>query len=186
LALQLLRDQVALPNLETALRNKYERHNRRAALVRLPLMAAYPTSTAANAANTLQSSVGRAAASTVTLQSLLRAATVEEKEQLRQQQQQRQRQRQQVKDDSPSPSPPRVGLHVREEIYDGILALLKELQQPTPRRLDVVAASALRMMPLEENKNHSNSNKLICPLTLLSMARRCVELGALAVVPSNE
>lgn len=174
-ALRLLRDQVTLPNIATALRHKYERHNRRAAAVRLPLMQSYHTIGTVGTTTT-PSPVGREAASTVTLQSLLRAATVEEREQLRQQHQQQSTtgtaSQAAAKESAASSAPPRVGLHVREEIHDGILALLKELQQPTPRRLDAV---------MDCNSNNNN-NKLICPLTLLSMARRCVELGALAVV----
>ena len=169
-ALQLLRDEITVPNVETALRNKYDRHNQRAARVRRPLLAAYDkdsargaSSSAATATTTTNKNdvgvVGRAAAATVTLQTRLRAATLAEKEQLRR---------------STTTDAPRVGLHVRVETYDGILALLQQLQQPgTARSLEGDDDSVVVEMV--------DRNPLICPVTKLSLARRCVELGALAI-----
>ena len=189
-ALQLLREEITVSTVEEALRSKYERHNQRAAQVRLPLMASYSTLIQTTRSIHTTVTVGRAAASTVTLQSWIRAATLAEKEQLLVSWRERQHHHQQQQlslSSMPTQTPtPRVGLHVRTETYDGILALLKELQQPIPRQFQTVATLVLQQQQQQQQEKQEQGStdnlQLICSLTLLSMVRRCVELGALAVV----
>lgn len=156
-AFQLLREEVTVATIDTALRNKYQRHNQRAAAVRLPLL----QQGCVRGATTLTDLVvGPEAADTVKLSTWLRAATDDEKSSLLLPQQQLQQH-----------DPGQRGLHVREEIYEGILEIIQHLKQhPT---------SYYQVCQLRSLTKHPNVS-MICDLTLVSMARRCVELGALA------
>lgn len=170
-AIQLLREEVTVDSIDAALRNKYQRHNQRAAFLRQPLLQGYTSCSAV----TTTAVVGREAASTVTLSTRLRAATDDEKRNLIRQQAMilaSNASTDAAADDDDKTR--QRGLHVRNEIYEGIFEMIQHLkQQPTVH----CTVRQLRSLVLA----NFESAALICDLTLLSMARRCVELGALAI-----
>lgn len=96
--------------------------------------------------------VGPDAALRVSLISKIRAATAEEKALVVAQEQQ--------------------GLHVRPETADVVLEFLKKLKGGDPPMCQVAQLPSLLDSPPSD---------LICNLTLLSFAKCCVELGALAI-----
>ena len=103
--------------------------------------------------------VGPEAAKTISLESRIRAATKEEKES--------------VMLDQPR------GLRVREAVADAIIQILTALKTESSGQ-DGIPVKDLKSLLKEETA--SPDDELICPLTLLSFARVCVEQGALAVV----
>jgi ribosomal protein L16 Arg81 hydroxylase len=178
-AFRMLRNEFTLDNINTALSRKYERHNQRAAVMREQLFEYKDGKIAgvAVASNVpVRSAVGRAAASRVTLSTGLRAATAQEKADLLAAQQYTL---------SPSKSAlPQRGLHVRTEIYEHVLNIIQYLKSDPSRICELRRLKAI-VLPTMHGSDNSNdrihSGDSLCELTLLSMARRCVELGALAV-----
>lgn len=106
--------------------------------------------------NKCDSNCGPEAAATITLSTILRASTPSEKERVK----------------MPSSQP--RGLHVREEAADSIVGILQQLKAEPSRSCKVSQLRSLLDEPCP----------LICELTLLSFAKSCVELGALAIVKS--
>jgi Cupin superfamily protein len=147
-ALTMFHNEMSVPNIEMVLSNKYRRHNQRAASLRLPLIQRMDGISSAALA---PSFVGPEAATHVTLSTWLRAATDEERVSV-------------VQTMSPR------GLHVREEVYEGILSLVQKIKEKPCQLQSLVQVAT----------------PLICNLTLISMARRCVELSALAICGPNE
>jgi hypothetical protein len=173
-ALQVLRDEATVANIDAALRNKYQRHNQRADAIREPLLRQGYCSAGAVAKTTSAGCVavvGPEAADSVTLSTWLRAATEDEKANLLREQQQLATTAL-LADSGPAPQ---RGLHVREEIYEGILEMIQHL------KLNPTSFCQVGQLRSLTNPTNATSTSMICDLTLVSMARRCVELGALAL-----
>jgi hypothetical protein len=103
--------------------------------------------------------IGSQAAKIVSLDSLVRAATPDEKAL--------------VVMDKPR------GLQVRAEVADAIIFLLKTLKEGNS--MDGLAVKDLKSL-LETTSPPLPNAHMICQLTLLSFARVCVEQGALVIV----
>ena len=98
--------------------------------------------------------VGLEAAEQIQMNTKLRAGTEEEKASV------------------PPPVATRRGLTVREETFTGLISVLSILKEGN------------KSMEVREFKQHipEDSVDMVCDLTLLSFAKCCVELGALALV----
>lgn len=146
---------------DTVIRNlthRYDLHNNRSSPIRLAIMNE-ASRDCTTATTTVATNVvfGREAATLVQMSTRLRAATLDEKASL-----------------VVPGSPPR-GLHVREAIADTIMEILAQLKS--------VEGITCRVRDLRELVHPSKLSPMVCDLTLLSFAKSCVELGAIAVVP---
>ncbi|CAB9500399.1 demethylase and histidyl-hydroxylase NO66 [Seminavis robusta] len=153
-AFQRVQEEVTVAAISESLGNKFHRHNHRAFSVRMKSMHAmrFPSESAPP-----RVIVGPRAARLVALDSLVRAATPEEKAS--------------VIVDKPR------GLLPREEIAGAIVFILRKIKEAANREFVVKDLRSL----LPENVSIPNVD-MICPLTLLSFARVCVEQGAIALV----
>jgi hypothetical protein len=138
-----------------------ESHNRRVGPVRQALM----NKAASEMDHTNESAVGPKAASSIQLSTFIRAATPEEKASV-------------AMGDANAGQQSR-GLHVREATGDAIMSILTKLKTPNESG---VLATQCRVGELKSLVEPDSSSPLVCDLTLLSFAKVCVELGALAVV----
>ena len=161
-ALQVQLDQVFAElktqiTAETVIRNlthRYDLHNNRCLPIRRAIMeSASQGSTTSTVTNHV--AVGREAAALVQMSTRLRAATLEEKASL-----------------VASNDPPR-GLHVREAIADSIMEILA--------RLKSAESVPCCVTDLRHLVHPSKLSSLVCDVTLLSFAKSCVELGAIAI-----
>jgi ribosomal protein L16 Arg81 hydroxylase len=161
-ALQVLKEEFTIENINSALFNKYQRHNRCATEQRQAMMQRYRQ--LRHAVESESEVVGYSAARMVTLQSRIRVATLLEKETARRH------------------SLTSCGLHVREEIHDAILSMIQHVQKHAEATF-VVQQLRSNLMNMDEMApdESSLSASLVCDLSLLCMVRRCVELGAFAV-----
>ena len=150
-----LKKQITADSVMNNLGYKYQRHNERVSPIRREciLKAKEEATTTTNCTEV----VGRSAALRVTLSTVLRAATSEEKASVLQ----------------TTTQPAARGLHTREDIADSILSCLFKLKGETGLR-----CSVRDLRTLMDGKK----NPLICDLALLSFAKCCVELGALATI----
>lgn len=103
--------------------------------------------------------VGKQAATKVFWASSIRAATDQEKERV-------------VLKNKQGPR----GLNVRPECYESLINLLQEIKES---ERSFVVGNLLE----EANNCLSTSNPFLCDATILCFVRRCVELGAMALVP---
>lgn len=158
IAFQELKTRITAETMIQNLSHRYELHNSRCLPARLAVMNNSDGGPAAatTAATNSGSVVGREAAVLVQLSTILRAATPDEKASIT------------VPD-----GPPR-GLHVRETTADTIMAILA--------RLKSVDGMTCRVGDMRDLVHPSKVSHLVCDLTLLSFAKTCVELGALAIV----
>ena len=162
-AFRLLQEEITVESISNHQGDKFRRHNRRAFPARMRVMheMRFPREHPSDTADLI---VGMQAASKVTLDSLIRAATQEEKES--------------VMMDQPR------GLRVREEIADGIISILQALKSAAP----VESNGSVSVRDLKSLLNGTTRTgpdegaDLICELTLLSFVKVCVEQGALALV----
>jgi hypothetical protein len=155
-AFEILQREITAKALHDNLHYKYEQHNRRAFSVRMKLLQEKRFPKQPTAVSNIPV-VGREASECVSLSTSIRVATEAEKASL------------------PPTEQPR-GLHVREETFDGIISILQRLKGDTSLHCRVKDLKSL--IPIIGGA----SNDLICDLTLLCFARRCVELGAIAIV----
>ena len=153
-AFDLLRQEITVESIHNILQQKYDRHNQRARSIRSSII---QEANAPSRPETLHVVVGRLASDSVTLSTKIRAATDEEKASV------------------PATEQPR-GLNVKEENYDGIIHILQQL------RSNPSAYCRVRELRTLLPNNTGGQVATICDLTLLSFARQCVELGALAVL----
>lgn len=160
-----LKERVTADKVINNFAHRCETHNRRVAPIRQGLM-----QRAANAVQQEDSCVvGPKAAKLMQLSTVIRAATPEEKASVMatiDQQQQSNR-----------------GLHVREFTADAIMSILTRLKTPDEAGMLTTQCQVGDLKKLGEAATFS---PLVCDLTLLSFAKVCVELGALAVVPRSE
>jgi len=153
-AMDMLRQEITVESIHNALRQKYERHNQRAWSFRSHIIQEANAPSKSKATQV----VGRIASDNVRLLTMIRKATDEEKASV------------------PATEQPR-GLNVREETYNGIIHILQQLRNNPSLHCRVKDLNSL--LPDATDRSFDT----ICDLTLLSFARQCVELGALAVVP---
>ena len=155
----LLKERITGESILQNLSSKMENHNRRAFTERMRRIhkARFPITVSENAHPI--DCVGPNAAGRVTFQSVIRAATPEEKARV-------------VENAFTTNGEPR-GLNVREAIGDSIATIVSGIKlNPTQSFRVVELRSLLSEQP----------NPLVCDLTLLCLVKRCVELGAVAVV----
>lgn len=151
-ALARIRKEVNLNSIRANLHEKRERHNHRALAKRMArIHAARIPSTSTTFV------VGPEAAVTVTLDTVVRASTLEEKASLGDSQQPR-------------------GLHVREDAADVLLGVLSKLKADPSLSFPVSQLLSL----LKEEKDVRLDQ--VCQLTILSFAHCFVELGGMAIV----
>jgi hypothetical protein len=152
-AFQLLQEEVNVQTMSDNLGTKFSRHNRRAFSQRMKIIhnMRFPPVPEEDSVPI----VGPQAAKSVTMTTVLRASTADEKES--------------VMMDHPR------GLSVREQIAEAIIQIVQALKsQPTLH-------CAVKDLKSLIGTSAMNSD-LICDLTLLSFAKVCVEQGGLAVV----
>ena len=163
-AFRLLQEEITVESISNHQGDKFRRHNRRAFPARMKVMheMRFPRDHPSGSPDPI---VGIIAASKVTLDSLIRAATQEEKES--------------VMMDQPR------GLRVREEVADGIIAILQALKTAAPVESNgYVAVKDLKSLLNDAaGPGPDEGADLICELTLLSFVKVCVEQGALALSP---
>lgn len=149
-ALALIRQEVSLNSIRANLRVKRERHNQRALIKRMARI------NAARIPTTTSFVVGPEAAATVTLDSVVRASTLEEKTSV------------------PETQQPR-GLHVREDAADALLRVFSKLKADPSLTCQVSELLSLL-------KDEQVSSERVCQLSLLCFVRCFVELGGMAIV----
>lgn len=159
-AIDLLRREVTAETVHNSLERKYTHHNQRVKAVRQGLLMSLATKKPSSPARPPRPMpvVGREASERVTLSSVLRVASDREKATL------------------PPPTQPR-GLHVREANYNVIMTILQMLKSTPSRQCRVGDLKASLLADI-----NFGPTDYVCNLTLLSFARQCVELGALAIV----
>jgi Cupin superfamily protein len=151
-AVELLRNELSVAAMEVAMRQKFDRHNRRAALRRDAILmppnvqpAVVVVPSPAEAFSTV--TTGPRAAQRVSLHSFLRVSSEEEKAA--------------VVRTRPAGVP--VGLHVQQDIYDEAIRLVGVLKEN---------GGKLQLRDIDTT---------LCSITRLALAKRCVSLGALAI-----
>jgi citrate lyase beta subunit len=151
-ALARIQKDVNLNSVRAHLHEKRERHNQRALAKRMARIRA-----ARIPCTKTTFVVGPEAAATVTLDTVVRASTLEEKATLRETQQPQ-------------------GLHVREGTADALLGVLTKLKADPSRSFPVSELLTLLKDDQDVRSDH------VCPLTILSFAHCFVELGGIAIV----
>ncbi|KAL3928146.1 MAG: hypothetical protein SGBAC_012775 [Bacillariaceae sp.] len=152
-ALGMLQEQITVDSLLSKLHARIDTHNQRSVPARRKLL---DNARNSSTSELLAVVVGPSAAMEVTFTSIIRAATPEERASVP------------TGDDRPR------GLQVRPETYDTILSIIGALKEQSGRQCRVL--NLLGLLPeLEPNKH-------VCDLTLLSLAKRGIELGAMALV----
>ena len=151
-AIERLRQEVTAETVCQQLRLKYEKHNHSKHLSR---QAAIERLNAPSTISIPSLVVGRQAATNVTLLTRLRCATQTEKASL------------------PLSKQPQ-GLHIREELADAVLDILHRMKTEEGIICGVKDLPSLLSPDLKQPH--------FCHLTVLSLAKCCVELGALAIV----
>lgn len=151
-AMARIKREVHLNSIRANLREKRERHNKRALAKRMARIHA-----ARIPAPPTLFVVGPEAAATVTLDTVVRASTLEEKS------------------SQPESQQPR-GLHVREGTADALLGVISELKVDPS-----LTCQVSELLSLLKDKHELCSGQ-VCQLTILSFARCFVELGGLAIV----
>ena len=148
--------------LEDKLLKKYSIHNKHAAKHREKVLTTNQ-SKKRKSADGSNECVGDIAASLVTLQSIIRVSTSEERSSV-------------VLDEGCL-----RGMTVREETMRVLMKILSKLKSDT--RLRVKVRDLRDIIETDNGENGLTQLSMLCDFTLLSFARCCVELGALAVVP---
>jgi hypothetical protein len=156
-ALELLHDELTVEAVENDLRQKFHRHNGRARVRRDAVLSMHAQHASTAHQHSLpavmsMAPTGPVAARLVSLDSYLRASTAEEKAS--------------VVQPKVGVGQQQVGLHVHDDIYDEAIRLVGRLKENGG-----VSLQRLRDM-----------DSALCPITRLALAKRCVSLGALAVV----
>ena len=168
-ALDMLRKELTAETILDHLNGKLENHNRRAFTVRMKQIhnARFPPTSTGSISSSNGAIVGPIASNQMTFQTIVRAATSEEKSKVT----------------THNPSRPR-GLNVREDIGDAVVSIVSALKKDPNATCRV---SDLKSLVDKEGSDgivvDPQSTKYICDLTLLSLARCCVEVGAWAIVP---
>ena len=153
-AIKMIQDEVTAENVMTGLKKRLEQHNHRAFPIRMKLIHEQRFPPDNQVAIDSPPTIGPQAAHSVSFDSIVRAATPEERATV-----------------TGMPGQAR-GLHVREEIADSILSIVSRLKSDPSMKCTVSEFRTL--LPAE--------NPLVCDLALLSLAKQAVSLGAFAIV----
>lgn len=160
-AMDVIQRMVTPTLLEERLREKYRVHNAHACMHRQKLSMVHQNKKRKSTDGT-NDCVGENAASSVTLRSIIRVSTPDERSSV-------------LLDEGCL-----RGLTVREETMPILLKILGKLKSDTGLRAKVRDLCGL--IETEHDEQVRTQLSMICEFTLLSFARCCVELGALAVV----
>ena len=162
-AFQLLQEEITVESISSHQGDKFKRHNRRSFPARMRVMheMRFPQNYSTDSPDLV---VGMKAAASVTIDTLIRAATPEEKESIMLDQ-------------------PR-GLQVREEVADSIISILQALKTASPGdgNASVAVKDLKSLLGSAAGPSQTEGTDLVCDLTLLSFVKVCVEQGALAIV----
>ena len=153
-AMKMLQEQITAETILKNLHTRLENHNRRSFPPRMQLI--HEARFPSTKDTTPRDIVGPKAANRVVFTSTIRAATQDERARV-----------------PANPSRPQ-GLNVREEIADTVMAIISKLKADPTIQCRVVDLRKLSPKP----------NHLLCDFALLCLAKRAVELGAVAVVSS--
>jgi Cupin superfamily protein len=175
-ALEKIRSEVSATTILKDMQGRIDRHNsrafpRRTALIRRARLSAnacrgWGRSRTKSSEDAMDDLVGPGAAKDVKYSTLIRAASAIEREHA-------QNALSALTSTSPANvPPPHRGLSVREEIGDSITAIVSKVKADATRSYQVDGLGQLMDVP----------NPLVCKLSLLSLAKRAVELGSFAVV----
>lgn len=157
-AMAMIQSKVTPMLLERNLRQKYSVHNEHARGHRLSIQYQYQQSKKRKCMHESDDCVGHKAAAGVTLRTILRVSTPEERNSV------------------PMEEGRLRGLTVREETMPVLMKILGELKGDQSLR---IAVRYLR--DLVDTEEDEDGSTMVCDFTILSFARCCVELGALAV-----
>jgi len=179
--LETLKEQLTIQRISSSLQCKYESHNNRAFQIRSQVIHSMNDQQQTQTHQQTQTQtqhknhqvVGRDAAQTVGMDTIVRAATAPEKERVTLFESQR-------SDQSITPLPKR-GLQVREDIADAIIRILTKLKSESKPQTTCRVGDLKSLLSNVEQHELRSSLDLVCDLTLLSFARQCVQLGALAI-----
>jgi len=156
-AMAIIQSKITALKLEQNLRAKYQIHNTQANEQRNKLIMANQSKKRKSNDNDI---VGVDAASRLTLESSIRVSTSEERESV------------------PIEEGRLRGLTVREETMSILMIMLTKLKSDPGR---IVVVKDMRVDLVDTIDTLQKETELICDFTLLSFARCCVELGALAI-----
>jgi hypothetical protein len=168
LAMSMLQEQITTKSILNNLNAKLDNHNRRAFALRMSrihkarfpmLIESSDNNTSNNKSKILDGVVGPEAAKKITFSTVVRAATADERAQVM----------------HTTSSGPR-GLNVREETADAIMCIVQKIKTGDSSLKCRVIDLRYLLPPTLTN------SQLVCDLSLLSLAKRCVELGAFAIV----
>jgi ribosomal protein L16 Arg81 hydroxylase len=177
-----LKNQVTVQFVHETLAKKYKEHNERANRQRSlihqqqqleqeqQLEQQIIRNTGKRGTNAAPTVVGRLASTRVLLNTKIRAATDDEKDRLLK-----------ITSSSSFSAQPR-GLQVSNECYDALIQVVTKIMQDSSLVCRVDQLHALYDQDESSNSNSSDCKDYLCELTWLALARRCVELGAFAVV----
>lgn len=161
-AMKIIRKNVTPSLLEDKLLKRYRIHNEHAAKHREKLPRANQSKKRKSAEDSNEC-VGDVAASLVTLQSIIRVSTSEERSSV-------------VLDEGCL-----RGMTVREKTMPILMKILSKLKSDT--RLRVKVRDLRDIIETDNGEKGLAHFSMLCDFTILSFARYCVELGALAVEP---
>lgn len=160
-AITMIKEQITAESIIDKLQAKVESHNQRAFIKRMHLIqtARFPRTTTITTNNNPKTrQIGFDAARRISYDSTIRACTPEERASVSAL----------INDESSSPR----GLNVREEIGDSVMTIITALKSNPKAEYKVFQLRSLLSIP----------NSQLCDLSLLCLAKRGIELGALAVV----
>lgn len=157
-AIQSFKDEITAEGILKSLKGRLELHNQRARPTRMQLIQEARLKPSMLIETTVQPCIsGPVAATSLSFDSCVRAATPEERAAV-----------------APQSTTSR-GLHVREAIADYIMGIIGRLKADPSVKCTVLELR--KLMPAE--------SAMVCDLSLLSLAKRAVELGAFCVVPAS-
>lgn len=163
-ALTRIRQQVTVDSIVNNVRQRIQHHNERALQQRTAIIQKQRLQQQAIHNYTFErpTIIGRKAAARVTLDTVVRASTPEEKALVVVVVQKHKEPR---------------GLNVREDTANALLGVLQKLKA-TPG----LSCQVSNLLSLLDNDNDTVDTNKICDLTLLSFVRCCVELGGMTIV----
>jgi hypothetical protein len=161
MAIQMFRDEITAETILKNLNVRLDRHNQRAFSARMQLIheAGLPRQPLSTESTTSSQPVfiGAIAAGLLSFESRIRAATPKERA---------------LVELSGHPS---HGIHVREDIADSIMSIIAQVKADPSVSYSVL--DLRNLMPTQ--------NAMVCDLTLLSLSKRAVELGAFCLVTTK-
>ena len=159
-AMRMFQEEITVENILKNLKIRLDKHNQRALSVRMTLI--HEASLPRPAISPMEAPIlGPMAAALLSFESRVRGATPDERASFLRESR--------TSHDVAGQAP---GLHVREEIADSIMEIVGKVK--------IVPSVIYTVLELRTLMSHENS--MVCDLTLLSLAKRAVEVGAFCVV----